>query len=81
MIERKEQLDNLIQSCQAKLKKLSAYLEDSDVSNTLYNKILIEKAVYKAELDSLQEGFFKRLLKSTRSLNPTSRHLICDYFK
>lgn len=78
---RELQLKCLIAKCGAKLKKLQPHLEISEVTNTLYNKILIEKATYHAELNSDKPSFFKKLLKSVKTLNPSAKHYICDYFK
>jgi len=75
------ELQYLISKCGNKLRKLQPHLEISEVTNTLYNKILIEKATYHEELKKLKSGFFRKLLKSVKVLNPSSRHYICDYFK
>ncbi len=78
---RKAELQYLIAKCKAKLNQLQPHLEISEITNELYNKILVEKAVYKRELDGLKEGFFKKLLKIVNKTNPSSRRLICDYIK
>ena len=79
--DRQAELCYLISKCKAKLKKLQPHLEVSEVTSFLYNKILVEKAIYKAELDSTSTSFFKRLMVSMRNINPASRQYICDYFK
>jgi len=78
---KEEQLKELISKCKEKLKKLQPHLEISEVTNTIYNKILIEKAIYQNELKTLKASFFRRLLKSVKVLNPSSKYYICDYFK
>ena len=60
------------------LDKLKPYIGVSKMSNDFYNKILIEKAMLKKQLDSLNKkrfaGFFSRLFKPKNKM-------ICDYFK
>lgn len=61
------------------LAKLRPYIEKSEVCSDLYNKVLIEKAVLKKELDDLQNNSF---LKRVKHLIPRrGEKLICDYFK
>ena len=78
---RQEQLQYLIAVCGHKLKKLQPHLDISEVTNELYNKILIEKAIYLAELQELNETFFKKIAKTIKNLDTSSRYYICDYFK
>ena len=60
--------------------KNSGMLEDSAEVNSRYNKILIQKAIYRKELlensQSLVKKLFKKLFQQNRS-----EKLICDYFK
>lgn len=59
----------------------SGQLEISEEANIKYNKILIQKAICKKELDesrhSLLHKFFKKFSHSPNS----GKKLICDYFK
>lgn len=77
----KQELFELVDKCNKKLSQLKPHLKVSDLTEELYNKILIEKAVYKQMIESYEEPFFKRLLKVVSKLNPSSNRLICDYFK
>ena len=79
--DRKAELSYLIAKCKAKLRKLQPHLDVSEVTSFMYNKILVEKAVYQAELNAINPGFFKKLMKAVRTLNPDSKQYICDYFK
>ena len=80
-VSRQIQLKHLIAKCGDQLKKLQPHLDFSDVTNIVYNKILIEKAIYKAELKEVKPSFFRKLLKSVKNLNQSSKYYICDYFK
>ena len=79
--DRKAELNYLIAKCKAKLRKLQPHLDVSEVTNFMYNKILVEKAVYQAELNAIKPSFFKKLMNSVRAMNPESKQYICDYFK
>ncbi len=72
---------NLICSIREKelqLSKLGEHIEKSSVCADLYNKILIEKAILKKELDDLQN---KSIMNRIKHLLPRREKLICDYFK
>ena len=61
------------------LSKLKDELETSILANERYNKILIQKAMCKKELDNaLNKSFFSALFKKFANRN---EKLICDYFK
>lgn len=71
---------NLIISIKEKeiqLSKLGEHIEKSEVCADLYNKILVEKAVLKKELDDLQN---KSFINRIKHLLPRQEKLICDYF-
>ncbi len=78
---REVELQYLISKCKTRLSQLKPHLDVSELTNVMYNKIIVEKAIYKKELDELKAGFFKRLIKAVKKVNPSSRQLICDYFK
>ena len=78
---RQTQLQYLIAKCGEQLKKLQPHLDFSDITNVMYNKILIEKAIYKAELKEVKPSFFRKLLKSVKSIGSADKYYICDYFK
>ncbi len=71
---------NLIFSIREKelqLSKLSEHIDKSVVCADLYNKILIEKATLKKELEDLQN---KSIVNRIKHLLPHREKLICDYF-
>jgi len=77
---REAELQYLISKCKSRLLQLKPHLDLSELTNVMYNKILVEKAIYIQELKDMKAGFFRRLLQTVNKANPSSRHLICDYF-
>ena len=72
---------NLIKSIKEKeiqLAKLSEHTNKSSVYSDLYNKVVLEKAILKKELDTLKQ---KSFADKVRRLFPHKKTLICDYFK
>ncbi len=74
----KQDLIYSIREKELQLSKLSEHIDKSVVCADLYNKILIEKAVLKKELDDLQN---KSIMNRIKHLLPRREKLICDYFK
>lgn len=74
----KQDLIFSIQEKELQLSKLSEHIDKSVVCADLYNKILIEKAILKKELDELQN---KSIIHRIKHLLPRREKLICDYFK
>lgn len=75
----KKELIASIREKEVQLAKLKEHINKSEVCSDLYNKVLIEKAVLKKQLDDLQQN---SLLKKIKHLIPNKRErLICDYFK
>ena len=63
--------------CKRQLQNLEPAIKISANSNQLYNKILIEKAVYQKKLEVTKQN---RILSFFRHLFKCKKHLICDYF-
>lgn len=74
----KQDLIYSIREKELQLSKLSEHIDKSVVCADLYNKILIEKAVLKKELDDLQN---KSIMNRIKHLLLRREKLICDYFK
>ena len=74
----KQDLIYSIREKELQLSKLSEHIDKSSVCADLYNKILIEKAILKKELDDLQN---KSIMNRIKHLLPRREKLICDYFK
>lgn len=58
--------------------KESGLLETSEETNVKYNKILIQKAICKKELDESRHSLLHKFFKK---FSHKGDKLICDYFK
>lgn len=74
----KRELIKTIKEKEVQLSKLKAHVDKSSVCSDLYNKVVLEKAILKKELETLEENKF---LKKVKSLIPHKKTLICDYFR
>ena len=74
----KKELIQSIKEKETQLLKLKAHVEKSSICSDLYNKVVLEKAILKKELEMMEENKF---LKKIKSLIPRKKKLICDYFK
>ena len=74
----KRELINTIKEKEVQLSKLKAHIDKSSICSDLYNKVVLEKAILKKELEMLDENKF---LKKIRSILPRKKTLICDYFR
>lgn len=73
----KRELISSIQKREIQLAKLREHIDKSEVCSDLYNKVLIEKAILKKQLDDLQNN---SLVNRIKHLLPRQEKLICDYF-
>ncbi len=76
----KQELINSIAEKEIKLSKLALVVDKSETCSSIYNHLVVEKAVLKKELDNLKNKNKKILGKIKRFL-PFKKSLICDYFK
>lgn len=74
----KKELIKSIREKEIQLAKLKSHVDKSSVCSDLYNKVVLEKAILKKELEDLDKNKF---LDGIRSLIPHKKTLICDYFK
>ena len=74
----KREILSSIREKEVQLSKLKEHIDKSEVCSDLYNKILIEKAILKQQLDDLQN---KSLVNRIKHLLPCQEKLICDYFR
>ncbi len=74
----KNELIKTIKEKEVQLSKLKAHIDKSSVCSELYNKVVLEKAILKKELEKIEQNTFVKRLKS---LLPRKKTLICDYFK
>lgn len=71
----------LIQSIREKeqqLANLKKYVNKNSVCSDLYNKVVLEKAILKKELENLNKN---KLIEGIKNILPSKKTLICDYFK
>ena len=74
----KRELIKTIKEKEVQLSKLKAHIDKSSICSDLYNKVVLEKAILKKELEMLEENKF---LKKIRRVLPRKKTLICDYFR
>lgn len=74
----KKELIQSIKEKELQLAKLKEHIEKSSVCAQLYNKVVLEKAILKKEL---QDSFKNPIVESFKNLIPRKKTLICDYFK
>lgn len=74
----KQKLIQSIKEKEIQLSKLKEHVDKSSVCSELYNKVVLEKAILKKELDDMEQNSF---LQRMKNLVPRKKTLICDYFK
>jgi len=73
----KQELIFSIREKELQLSKLKEHIDKSQVCASLYDKMLVEKAVLKKQLDDLQNN---SIVNKIKHLLPGREKLICDYF-
>jgi len=73
----KRKLIEQIARKQVQLDKLAEHVDKSFICSQLYNKVVIEKAILKKQLDDLKKS---KLAEKVVRLFPRKKALICDYF-
>ena len=73
----KRKLIEQIARKQVQLDKLAEHVDKSYICSQLYNKVVIEKAILKKQLDDLKKS---KLAEKVVRLFPRKKTLICDYF-
>lgn len=74
----KKELIQSIREKEIQLAKLKEHVEKSSVCSDLYNKVVLEKAILKKELENSQKN---KIFDAFKNLIPRKKTLICDYFK
>ena len=74
----KKELIKAIREKEIQLAKLREHVDKSAVCSDLYNKVVLQKAILKKELDDMGKSNFASKI---RYLFPRKKTLICDYFK
>lgn len=75
---KKKELKQAIKEKEEQLAKLQAHIEKSNTCAEVYNKLILEKAVLKKELDDLDKNSFFEKIKQ---ILPHKKTNIDDYFK
>lgn len=74
----KKELIASINEKEQQLIKLKEHIDKSEVCSDLYNKVLLEKAILKKQLDDLRSN---TMMERIKHLIPRKgEKLICDYF-
>ena len=73
----KQILKKRIQQLELQLKKLDLTHTDSEVCESLYNSLILQKAIAKKELENLNRN---PLIEKIKRIVPHKEKLICDYF-
>lgn len=74
----KKELIQSIREKEIQLAKLKEHIEKSSVCSDLYNKVVLEKAILKKELENSQKN---KIFENIKNLIPRKKTLICDYLK
>jgi len=74
----KQELIKSIREKELQLAKLKEHVDKSSVCSDLYNKVVLEKAILKKELENLGKNKF---VEGVKNFLPRKKTLICDYFK
>lgn len=74
----KKELIKEIEKKSIQLNQLKEHIGKSEVCSDIYDKVLIERAVLKKQLEDLKK---KSIVNRLKNLLPKNEKLICDYFK
>jgi len=74
----KSELIKSIRNKEIQLAKLKEHINKSTICSDLYNKVVLEKAILKKQLEDLDKN---SILDNLKNLIPHKKTLICDYFK
>lgn len=74
----KKELIKSIKEKEEQLAKLKEHVDKSVICSELYNKVVLEKAILKKQLDDLGRN---TLAEKVRYLFPPKEKRICDYFR
>lgn len=74
----KKELIKSIKEKEEQLTKLKEHIDKSVICSELYNKVVLEKAILKKELDNISKN---TIMNKVKYLLPRKKTRICDYFK
>lgn len=73
----KQQLQKRISHIELQIKQLTQCSSNTDISESLQNTLILQKAILKKELSDLGKN---PLLEKVKKILPHKKKLICDYF-
>lgn len=73
-----KELIQLIKEKEIQLAKLKEHIDKSTICSDLYNKVVLEKAILKKELEDSKKN---KIVENIKNFLPRKKTLICDYFK
>ena len=73
----KQLLEKRIQQTELQIKKLAQSSSNNEVSESLCNSLILQKAILKKELEELSKN---QVVEKIKKLLPRREKLICDYF-
>ena len=73
----KQLLKKRIQQAELQIKKLDQCTSTNEICDSLYNSLILQKAVMKKELENLNKNKF---VENIKKVLPHKEKLICDYF-
>ena len=71
-------LTQLIKEKEIQLAKLKEHIDKSSICSDLYNKVVLEKAILKKELEDSKKN---KVIENIKNFLPRKKTLICDYFR
>ena len=74
----KNQIKKLIYQKELEIKKLHLHQASNQAFESLYNSLILEKAILKKESEKLEKN---NLIDCLKRVLPKKEKLICDYFK
>ena len=74
----KKELLLSIKEKELQLAKLKPHVEKSHICSELYDKVVLEKAILKKELEDSSKNL---IIEGIKNLIPHKKTLICDYFR
>ena len=73
----KQLLKKRIQQAELQIKKLDQCTSTNEICDSLYNSLILQKAVMKKDLENLNKNKF---VENIKKVLPHKEKLICDYF-
>jgi len=75
---KKKDIKQSIKEKEGQLAKLKLHVDKSETCSTIYNKVVLEKAILKKELEDAEKN---PIVEKLKGLVPHKKKLISDYFK